>query len=67
MGEGTKYKFSVLGADFVWRDKADPVAFATEQAPQTASVVYTSHYTWNDDDWMARRAITDPHNGPMSV
>ncbi|MFN8126739.1 MAG: 1,4-alpha-glucan branching protein GlgB [Candidatus Nanopelagicales bacterium] len=64
---GAKYKFSVLGADFVWRDKADPVAFATEQAPQTASVVYQSHYSWTDGDWMTRRTQRDPHNDPMSI
>ena len=67
VGDGTKYKFSVLGADFVWRDKADPVAFATELAPQTASVVFTSDYEWADAGWMDRRAHENPHTGPMSV
>ncbi len=67
VGDGTKYKFSVLGADFVWRDKADPVAFATELAPQTASVVFTSDYDWADAGWMDRRAHENPHTGPMSV
>ena len=67
VGDGTKYKFSVLGADFVWRDRADPVAFATELAPQTASVVFTSDYEWADAGWMDRRAHENPHTGPMSV
>ena len=67
VGNGTKYKFGVLGADFTWRDKADPVAFAAEPAPQTASVVFTSGYEWQDGDWMQRRAETDPHNGAMSI
>ena len=67
VGDGTKYKFSVLGADFVWRDRADPVAFATELAPQTASVVFTSDYDWADAGWMDRRAHENPHTGPMSV
>lgn len=67
VGDGTKYKFSVLGSDFVWRDKADPVAFATEVPPQTASVVFTPDYRWQDDDWMTQRAGRNPHDGPMSI
>ena len=67
LGDGTKYKFSVLGQDYVWREKADPVAFATEGPPQTASVVFTSKYDWNDEQWMDQRANTDPHNQPMTA
>jgi 1,4-alpha-glucan branching enzyme len=67
VGNGTKYKFGVLGADFTWRDKADPVAFYAEPAPQTASVVFTSGYQWQDADWMQRRAESNPHNRAMSV
>jgi 1,4-alpha-glucan branching enzyme len=67
VGTGTKYKFQILGADGVWREKADPMAFATEHPPATSSVVFESTYTWQDDEWMARRAETDPHNGPMSI
>jgi 1,4-alpha-glucan branching enzyme len=33
IGVGTRYKFAVLGADSVWRDKADPMAQATEVPP----------------------------------
>ena len=67
VGDGTTYKFSVLGSDYVWRDKADPVAFATERPPQTASVVFTSDYAWEDEDWMDRRANVVPTDGPMST
>ena len=67
VGDGTKYKFAVLGVDFVWRDKADPLAFATERAPQTASVVFTPRHEWQDSEWMSARAVRNPHNGPMSI
>ncbi|MDZ7577517.1 MAG: 1,4-alpha-glucan branching protein GlgB [Candidatus Nanopelagicales bacterium] len=67
VGEGAKYKFAILGADFVWREKADPLAFATECPPQNASVVFTSNYEWRDADWMRRRAKADQHNGPLSI
>ena len=33
VGDGAHYKFQVLGADGTWREKADPMAFATEVPP----------------------------------
>ena len=65
--EGTIYKFRITGPDGIMRDKADPVAQFAEVPPATASVVYTSDYTWNDDAWMKRRLTADPRNEPMSV
>ena len=67
VGVGTRYKFRVLGRDGQWRDKADPMAYATEIPPSTASVVTSLHHEWNDADWMARRAASTPHAEPMSV
>jgi 1,4-alpha-glucan branching enzyme len=67
VGEGCRYKFQILGADGQWRLKADPMAFACETPPATASVVSTSHYTWGDEDWLARRADTQWHKAPMSI
>ncbi|KPM57297.1 glycogen branching protein [Frankia sp. R43] len=64
---GTRYKYEILGVDSVWRQKADPVAFATELPPATASVVHESHYTWQDADWLDRRAATAWHAAPISV
>nr|MDP9101674.1 1,4-alpha-glucan branching protein GlgB [Actinomycetota bacterium] len=64
---GTRYKFSVLGADSQWRDKADPMARRTEVPPSTASVVEESTYEWQDDQWLARRARSRPHQEPMST
>ncbi|HTY71414.1 MAG TPA: 1,4-alpha-glucan branching protein GlgB [Actinomycetes bacterium] len=67
VGDGTLYKFEVLGADGVRRQKSDPLAQATEQPPATASRVFTSAHVWGDEEWMARRAGSDPHNQPMSI
>ncbi|MCW2632100.1 MAG: 1,4-alpha-glucan-branching enzyme [Pseudonocardia sp.] len=67
VGPGTHYKFRVLGADGAWREKADPMAFAAEAPPATASVVTTSDYTWGDEAWLTRRAQTEPSTQPMSV
>ena len=67
VGDGCRYKFEILGADGVWREKADPMAFATEVPPATASVVHTANYEWRDADWLARRAATSWHAAPMSI
>jgi 1,4-alpha-glucan branching enzyme len=65
IGAGTRYKFSVLGADSVWRDKADPLARQAEVPPLTASVVNDTTYSWEDDAWLEAR--TSLHDKPMSV
>ncbi|MFC1408254.1 1,4-alpha-glucan branching protein GlgB [Streptacidiphilus sp. N1-12] len=65
--ERARYKFEVLGADGTVREKADPLARATEAPPQTASVVHRSHYGWGDRDWIAARSGWTAHNSPMSV
>jgi 1,4-alpha-glucan branching enzyme len=65
--DGAKYKFQILGADGQWRHKADPMAFATEAPPATASVVHTPHYEWGDSDWIDKRSKTGWHKAPMSI
>ena len=65
--DGARYKFKILGADSQWRDKADPMAYATEVPPATASVVHTDRYSWTDDAWLAQRAAADPYTSPMSI
>jgi 1,4-alpha-glucan branching enzyme len=67
VGAGTTYKYSVLGADGEWRDKADPLARATEVPPATGSVVHESTYEWADADWLAERATKEPYREAMSV
>ncbi len=67
VGSGTRYKFQVLGADDVWREKADPMAFHTEVPPAQSSVVFESHYTWADDEWMNSRKSGGQQERPMSA
>ena len=64
---GQRYKYEILTRDGSWRQKADPMAKGTETPPATASVVVESSHTWSDGDWLAARASTNPHTGPMSV
>jgi 1,4-alpha-glucan branching enzyme len=65
--DGSRYRFAVLGPDGRWQEKADPMAFAAECPPANASVVFTSHHHWRDDDWLRRRARADWASEPMSV
>ncbi|MEP7054772.1 MAG: 1,4-alpha-glucan branching protein GlgB [Actinomycetota bacterium] len=67
VGNGTSYKYEILGADGKWRQKADPMAFHTEVPPATASVVFESSYTWKDQEWLARRADHSAYTNPMSI
>ncbi|MFJ4005755.1 1,4-alpha-glucan branching enzyme [Streptomyces sp. NPDC090023] len=67
IGEGARYKFEITsryGHRFL---KADPMARLTEVPPDTASVVTSSRYAWNDAEWMAHRGDTPVHRAPMSV
>jgi 1,4-alpha-glucan branching enzyme len=69
VGEGTRYKFELLGADGrLLPQKSDPVGFAAEVRPHTASVVCDiARFTWHDAAWMAARAEGDARRQPMSI
>jgi 1,4-alpha-glucan branching enzyme len=67
VADGTRYKYSICGGDAMWREKADPLATATERPPGTESMVFTSRYSWGDAEWMAARAGRDPVREPMSI
>ncbi|MBN1171707.1 MAG: 1,4-alpha-glucan branching protein GlgB [Micromonosporaceae bacterium] len=68
MGVGERYKYRIRCKDGTWREKADPMAQATECPPATASVVYRSEHCWSDAAWMRRRARDACHHErPMSI
>ena len=55
---GYRYKFAVESANGDVMLKADPMAYATECPPATASVVAApSAHIWGDDSWMNRVAM----------
>ncbi|QOR46145.1 1,4-alpha-glucan branching protein GlgB [Trueperella pecoris] len=65
--DGHRYKYEIQYADGSWHQKADPMARRTEAPPSTASIITKSHFEWDDEEWMDKRAGTDPHSGPVSV
>ena len=56
--DGMPYKFRIVTRDGHWLYKADPYACAAERTPNTASLLYTSSYTWRDEGWLAHRQKT---------
>ena len=64
---GDVYKYQILNANWEWTDKADPMERSHEIPPATGSIVVDSKHEWHDEKWMARRAATDPHNGPVAI
>ncbi|MET9257467.1 1,4-alpha-glucan branching protein GlgB [Streptomyces sp. NPDC003717] len=67
IGEGARYKFEIHSRHGHRFLKADPMARAAEEPPNTASVVTASHYTWDDAEWMRTRGDTPVHEAPFSV
>ena len=65
--DGDLYKFRVVGADGGVCEKADPLAFAAEAPPKTASRVATDRHVWGDDRWMAGRGERQRTDRPMSI
>lgn len=58
VSEGDRYKYELIDSNGQKLPlKSDPVAFYSEHPPQTASVVYRSHYQWNDQQWQRNRSI----------
>ncbi|MFC5067545.1 1,4-alpha-glucan branching protein GlgB [Flaviflagellibacter deserti] len=66
---GSRYKFEILGAGGnLLPLKADPVAFAAELRPDTASLLYGApDFKWSDADWMAKRGQGDPRKKPTTI
>jgi 1,4-alpha-glucan branching enzyme len=66
---GALYKYEILGADGnVLPLKADPVAFAAEAPPGTASIVAAAApLPWNDAAWLDRRFARHAPSAPIAI
>jgi 1,4-alpha-glucan branching enzyme len=67
IGDGAHYKYELRTQTGELALKADPVAFEAELPPGTNSVVHRARHEWQDADWMAARASTDPIRGATSI
>ncbi len=64
---GDRYKFRITTSSGQTVERADPLAFAAELPPHTASVVTDLTYEWNDAEWMAERRKTQAYDKPISM
>jgi len=68
IGTGEPYKFAIRTRSGDLLQKSDPVAFAAEHPPKTASLVWDlSGFPWQDDSWIHRRETTDPQRQPITI
>jgi 1,4-alpha-glucan branching enzyme len=68
VGPGDTYKYRIVPAGGgLPHDKADPLAFRSEEPPRTASVVWDLGYEWNDQEWMSGRGARNALDVPISI
>ncbi len=69
LAAGEIYKYEIVSAYGERLPlKADPVGFAHEQTPETASVIHgLPEHDWNDQPWMSSRATLQDRHAPISV
>src|SRR5699024_9628883 len=67
LGLGEVYKYSIISPHGARLEKSDPLAFSCEKPPHTASVIATTWYEWNDQNWMENRAKHNRLDRPFSV
>jgi len=68
LGRGDLYKYEIKTETSDLRIKTDPVAFAMELRPKSASVIWgLPQHEWGDRAWMSDRAQGDLRQSPMAV
>ncbi len=66
---GSTYKYELLDRDGTLLPlKADPVGFAAERPPATASIVAAApEYSWTDAEWIAARDAAGRRDAPIAI
>ncbi len=64
---GDCYKFAITTQNGNILYKADPYARYSELRPNTASVIYDSQYSWNDQDWQQKMSKKDIYKSPVNI
>ncbi|HVC34327.1 MAG TPA: 1,4-alpha-glucan branching protein GlgB [Chloroflexota bacterium] len=68
VGPGARYKYHLESRHHGYQvDKADPLAFAAEEPPRTASVVSDLDHTWGDAVWLAERRRQNALDAPIAI
>ncbi len=66
---GAKYKFEIIGVHGAHMPlKTDPLGFAQEPPPATASIITgLADHDWKDDEWLASRPSRQRQDQPISI
>ncbi|MGA9211195.1 1,4-alpha-glucan branching protein GlgB [Kaistella sp.] len=64
---GDVYKYGIRTKDNSLLEKGDPFALSWEQNLQAGSLVSTTWFEWDDENWMKDRAKKNSLKAPMSV
>ena len=68
VGEGSLYKFEIKGPDGHANVKTDPYGFFFEIAPKNAAIVWNNaKFEWSDQEWLEKRAASEPLREPLSI
>ena len=69
VSKGETYKFHIHSHNHgIVQDKADPYAYCTERAPNSASRVWDLNgHDWQDAEWMQKRHKHNNHQSPIST
>ncbi len=69
LGQWELYKYEIRSRHQGYIvEKSDPLGFAAELRPKTASLVFDAgHYQWEDSAWMERRKTVNAINAPISI
>jgi 1,4-alpha-glucan branching enzyme len=65
--QGMAYKYAITNVHGAHEERADPMAFAAEVAPNTASRAWRLDYEWQDDAWMQARKTANAMDAPFSI
>ena len=66
--EGNAYKYRLRSRESrEWCEKADPIGFWHEEAPKTASRIFSSRWKWRDGAWMRGRGQRNSVDAPISI
>ncbi|MFV0304251.1 MAG: 1,4-alpha-glucan branching protein GlgB [Moheibacter sp.] len=64
---GVIYKYSIQSKTGEILEKIDPFALSAEIPPKSASVVSSTWYKWQDDNWMKKRHKNNSLDSPISI
>ena len=67
IGTGSPYKYAIETHDGSTLLKGDPLSFAWEEPPKTASLLTSLSYTWGDREWMEGRISANALDAPLSI